>query len=127
MATLDMYGPFRLNNEEVDKMVRENKIGNYAYGYIGYKKGKRTFVVRYVGRSDSDLKTEIRQQMKTDRAKGCTHFVYSVAESVKDAFEKECRDFHYFGGADKLNNQNHPAKPAGTNYKCPVIGCEYNR
>ena len=122
VASLGIGKVHRLFDIIVSMLVSEKLIGNYAFGYME----DDIFVVRYVGRSDSDLKTEIRQQMKTDRAKGCTHFVYSVAESVKDAFEKECRDFHYFGGADRLNNQNHPAKPAGTNYKCPVVGCEYN-
>lgn len=123
MATLDMFGPFILTDNEVNKRVPENVIGNYAFGYINQK---RVFVVRYVGRSDSDLKNEIKKQMKTDRAKGCTHFKYSIAKSVKEAFEKECRNYHDFGGNEVLNNDIHPAKPAGTKYECPVDGCEYN-
>ena len=124
MASLDMLGPFALTDNEVNKRVPENVMGNYAFGYIDKEDG--AFVVRYVGRSDSDLKNEIKKQMKTDRAKGCTHFKYSIAKSVKEAFEKECRNYHDFGGSTKLHNKNHPDKPNGTKYKCPVEGCEYN-
>lgn len=124
MASLGIGKVHRLFDIIVSMIVPENVIGNYAFGYINKVNG--AFVVCYVGRSDTNLRQEIKQQMKTNRAKNCTHFKFSVAESVKEAFEKECRDFHYFGGADRLNNQNHPAKPAGTNYTCPVVGCEYN-
>ena len=124
MASLDMLGPFALTDNEVSKRVSENVMGNYAFGYMDKEYG--AFVVCYVGRSDSDLKKEIKQQMRTDRAKGCTHFKYSIAKSVKESFEKECRNYHDFGGNTKLHNKNHPDKPDGTEYECPVEGCEYN-
>lgn len=123
MASLDMLGPFALTDNEVNKRVPENVIGNYAFGYINQKRG---FVVCYVGRSDTDLRKEIKQQKGNDCAKGCTHFKYSIAKSVKEAFEKECRNYHDFGGNTKLHNKNHPDKPDRTDYKCPVDGCEYN-
>lgn len=125
MASLDMLGPFALTDNEVNKRVLDNVMGNYAFGYIAAESG--AFVVRYVGRSDSDLKNEIKQQMGNDCAAGCTHFKYSIAKSVKEAFEKECRNYHDFGGSTKLHNKNHPDKPNGTKYKCPVEGCEYNK
>lgn len=125
MASLDMLGPFALIDNEVNKRVPENVMGNYAF--LQKKWLTDEYLVRYVGRSDSDLKKEIKQQMRTDRAKGCTHFMYSIAKSKKEAFEKECRNYHDFGECDCLNNDIHPAKPAGTEYKCPVGGCEYNK
>lgn len=125
MASLGMLGPFALTDAEVNKIVPENVMGNYAFLQKKWLAGE--YIVRYVGRSDSDLKKEIKQQMRTDRAKGCTHFKYSIANSVKEAFEKECRNYHDFGECDCLNNDIHPAKPAGTRYKCPVEGCEYNK
>ena len=124
MASLDMLGPFALTDAEVNKIVPENVMGNYAFLQKKWHAGE--YIVRYVGRSDSDLKKEIKQQMRTDRAKGCTHFKYSIAKSVKEAFEKECRNYHDFGGNTKLHNKNHPDKPDGTEYECPVEGCEYN-
>ena len=124
MASLGMLGPFALTDIDVNKRVPENVMGNYAFGYIDKEDG--AFVVFYVGRSDFDLKKEIKQQMRNDCAKGCTHFMFSIAKSKKEAFEKECRNYHDFGECDCLNNDIHPAKPAGTEYKCPVGGCEYN-
>ena len=81
------------------------------------------YLVRYVGRPDSDLKNEIKQQMRTDRAKGCTHFMLSIAKSKKEAFEKECRNYHDFGESECLYNDIHPAKPVGTKYECPIKRC----
>lgn len=124
MASLGMLGPFALTDNEVSKRVPENVMGNYAF--LQKKWLTDEYLVRYVGRSDSDLKKEIKQQMKTDRAKSCAHFMFSIAKSKKEAFEKECRNYHDFGECDCLNNDIHPAKPAGTKYKCPVEGCEYN-
>lgn len=118
MASLDMLGPFALTDDEVNKRVPENVMCNYAFLQNKWLAGE--YIVRYVGRSDSDLKKEIKQQMRTDRAKGCTHFKYSIAKSVKEAFEKECRNYHDFGGNTKLHNKNHPNKPDGTEYECPV-------
>ena len=125
MASLGMLGPFALTDIDVNKRVPENVMGNYAFGYIDKEDG--AFVVCCVGRSDFDLKKEIKQQMRNDCAKGCTHFMFSIAKSKKEAFEKECRNYHDFGECDCLNNDIHPAKPAGTEYKCPVGGCEYNK
>lgn len=126
MASLGMGNEYyKLSDIVVSMVIPDNKIGNYAFGYMDDEDG--AFVVCYVGRSDSDLKREIKQQMKTDRAKGCTHFKYSIAKSVKEAFEKECKNYHDFGESECLYNDIHPAKPAGTESKCPVEGCEYNK
>lgn len=125
MASLGMGNEYyKLSDIVVSMVIPDNKIGNYAFGYMDDEDG--AFVVCYVGRSDSDLKREIKQQMKTDRAAGCTHFKFSIASTKKEAFEKECRNYHDFGGRDNLHNENHPDKPDSTKYKCPVEGCEYN-
>ena len=124
MPSLGMGKKYKLSDIIVSLVVPENVIGNYAFGYIDEVKG--AFIVCYVGRSDSDLRKEIKQQMKTDRAEGCTHFKYSLARTTKEAFEKECRNYHDFGGSKSLHNDYHPDKPDYTNYKCPVEGCEYN-
>ena len=124
MASLDMLGPFALTDNEVSKRVPENVMGNYAF--LQKKWLTDEYFVRYVGRSDSDLKREIKQQMKTDRAAGCTHFMFSIASTKKEAFEKECHNYHDFGGSDSLHNEYHPDKPDYTAYKCPVEGCEYH-
>lgn len=121
MATLDMLGPFALTDIDVNKRVPEDVMGNYAF--LQKKWLTDEYLVRYVGRSDSDLKKEIKQQMKTDRAKGCTHFMFSMASTKKEAFEKECHNYHDFGESECLYNDIHPAKPAGTKYECPIKRC----
>jgi hypothetical protein len=40
--------------------------------------------------------------------------------SPKAAFEKECKNYHDFGGSEKLDNKQHPERPDGTNWECPV-------
>ncbi len=124
MPSLGMGEKHKLSDIIVSVIVPDSVKGNYAFGYID--EINDAFVVKYVGRSDSDLKKEIKQQMKTHRADGCTHFKFSIAMTKKEAFEKECRNYHDFGGSDSLHNEYHPDKPDYTEYKCPVEGCEYN-
>lgn len=127
MATLDMLGPFPLTDEEVNKRVMENKKGNYAYGYIEDKDKKKVFIVRYVGRSDTDLCEEIKSRHKSDKKfteQDCQCFKFSYASSAKEAYEKECRNFHDFGENIHLLNEVHPAKPEDfKDYKCPITSC----
>lgn len=127
MASLNMRGPFPLTDEEVDLRVEEGKIGNYAYGYVEERDGRQIFIVRYVGRSTTDLRAEIKKRHKSENKftkTDCEQFKYSYAETEREAYEKECQNFHDFGGEQSLLNDVHPAKPEdnGT-YKCPVKGC----
>lgn len=119
MASLNMNGPFELKDDVVDAKVDKNrKNGNYAYGKIN---DKGVFLVDYVGRSDTNLCNEIKSRKDTDsKFKNCTHFKFSYAASEKEAFEKECTNYHDF--EPPLNNM-HPDKPNGKNYKCPIEDC----
>lgn len=78
------------------------------------------FSIMYIGRSDTDLQTEIIA--RSGAYPQCTHFMYSYANTIKEAFEKECKNFHDCGGAESLLNKIHPDKPNGADYKCPY--CE---
>lgn len=49
---LDMNGSFPLTDDAVDEMVTRTSPGNYALGYMDGS----TFMVSYLGRSDSDLR-----------------------------------------------------------------------
>lgn len=126
--SLNMKGPYILSDEEVDKRVERGKMGNYAYGYVERKDGKGIFIVRYVGRSTTDLQTEIKERHKKDpkfSQEDCKSFKFSYASSEKEAYEKECINFHDFGGCASLLNEVHPAKPQdGEQYHCPVVGCD---
>lgn len=113
MASLNMVGPFPLNEKEIDLQIKRGVPGNYAYGYLN---DEERFLVQYVGRSDEDLNARIKH--------GVGHykmFKYSYASNMQEAFEKECRNYHDFGGDEGiLDNKIHPDRPDGTNYRCPV-------
>jgi len=111
MATLDMNGPFRLNNETIDAQVTRTSPGNYA---LGDKNERGTFLVDYVGRSDDDVNGRLKKWVgKTSEPL----FKFSYATSPKAAFEKECRNYHDFSPP---SNTDHPDRPKGSDWKCPV-------
>uniref|UniRef100_A0A7V3J9S8 GIY-YIG nuclease family protein n=1 Tax=candidate division CPR3 bacterium TaxID=2268181 RepID=A0A7V3J9S8_UNCC3 len=115
MASLDMEGPYRLTTEKIDEAVTRASPGNYALGYIQ----DSTFCVCYVGRSDDNVNGRLKQWVG-EKPNRYTHFKFSYATSPKAAFEKECRNYHDFGGSAELDNEYHPKRPEGTNWKCPI-------
>jgi len=52
LTELEMDGSFPLTEEAIDEELTRSAPGNYALGYLD----RGTFVVFYVGRSDSDVK-----------------------------------------------------------------------
>lgn len=115
MASLDMNGPYSLTVNEIDRRVTRTSPGNYG---LGNTKDDGTFIIQYVGRSDNDVNSRLHDWT----GKKYKQFKYSSANSPKEAFEKECRNYHDFGGSEKLDNDIHPDRPNGTNWKCPVCG-----
>ncbi len=113
MASLEMQGAFDLTNVKIDELITSACVGNYALGVISAKTNK--FVVKYVGRSETDLNTRLKQHVGGRHTK----FKFSFASSPQEAFEKVCKNFHDFGGIKKLGNNIHPARPADTDWKCP--------
>jgi hypothetical protein len=57
MKTLEMNGPHPLSDEGIDAVLRRTAPGNYALGYMDGE----TFSVFYVGRSDTDVRSRLRQ------------------------------------------------------------------
>ncbi len=108
MARLGMDGSYDFNLDSINSIITETKPGNYA---LGYKKDS-TFFVQYVGRADSDLNDRIIDNLSKNKYK---RFKYSYATSAKAAFEKECQNYHDFGGKEKLDNRIHPDSPDGIN------------
>jgi hypothetical protein len=49
-----------------------------------------------------------------------THFQFSYGASAQAAFEKECCNYHDFGGSYGLDNGRHPAPPEGESWTCPM-------
>ncbi len=117
METLNMEGPYDLDKENIDNEITKTSAGNYA---LGYKDDKGGFAVCYVGRSDSDVKDRLMKHL--DDKKKYTSFKFSYASSPKEAYEKECRNYHEWGGCKGLENIIHPDSPNGITRKCPVCG-----
>ena len=119
---------YPLSEAKVKEKVSK-KPGNYAFGY--YRKnseGEMNFFVHYVGRSDTDLQTEILARMKDGDKKHLTHFKFShAANTPLRAYKKECGNYHDFGGKDELINKIHPARPKGHSKKtlpCSKSSCK---
>ena len=116
MASLELEGPWDLDDQMVDREITRTSPGNYA---LGYEQEDGTFIVLYVGRSDDDLNDRLHDWTGKTKYKS---FKASSASSPTAAYEKECHNYHDFGGSEKLYNDNHPDKPAGINVTCPVCG-----
>jgi len=114
MVSLEMRGPCELTDEIVKNEVKQNIPGNYALGYLD---DEDSFVVCYVGRSDDNLLEKLRNWVGA--ISRYTHFEYSRADSAEEAYEKECHNYHDFGGSDNLYNSNHPYRKDKTDWTCP--------
>jgi hypothetical protein len=115
MASLDMKGSYPLTTQKINEVVTRTSAGNYALGYVS----NSTFYVRYVGRSDDDVRARLKSWVGKNPTR-YKQFKFSYATSPKAAFEKECHNYHDFGEREKLDNKSHPQRPAGTSWKCPV-------
>lgn len=106
-----MTGPFKLTNEEIEKNIPKMSPGNYALG----KSTRDTFYFSYIGREDINLKERLLTWLdKYDE------FKFTYASSPKDAFLKECKNYHDFGDSKKLKNDLHLDKPKSSKWKCPI-------
>lgn len=114
MPSLSMKGSYPLTTEKIDELVTRTSAGNYALGDVSNRK----FIVRYVGRSDDDINHRLKRWV--GKSKRYKRFRFSYADSPKAAFEKECNNYHDFGESQKLDNKQHPERPDGTNWKCPI-------
>lgn len=114
MPTLEMEDlAYHFSDSSIDQYVTQTGPGNFALGYVH----DDIFVVRYVGRSEEDLKTELKSHLC-----GSTYqrFKFSYACSPQEAFVKECHNYHSFGGSKKLHNLTHPARGNNLSWKCPI-------
>lgn len=77
------------------------------------------FFMAYFGRSDRDL----RQRLMSHARNGTYDFFQvQETETVRRAFELECREFHLTSMA--TDNKYHPAAPDHSNYECPYCALE---
>lgn len=121
---------YPLCEENLELIPDDALCGNYR---IGLFDSDNHFLVRYYGRTDGNTKT-LRSRIEdhlgdvTNRANriydSSYYFWFETANSDKEAYEQECRDFHSFGiheTNDFVDNDIHPDKPNGKSYlHCPV-------
>lgn len=94
-----MEGPFQV----INKLVAKDRIGNYG---LGYTDEKGSFIVQYVGRSDTDLNGRLKQHVGH-----YFQFKFRYAATAKEAYAKELRNYTDFGGNETLDNDIEPAMP----------------
>ena len=107
-----LYGPHPLEADSINAFAKGVGPGAYALGRVD---SEGRFLVSRVGRSDSDLNKRLH-----DHEGDYSQFKFAFYDTAKQAFERECQLYHDF---DPPDNHVHPARPAGTNYSCPVVTC----
>ena len=79
------------------------------------------FCVLYVGRADHNVSKQL--QSWVSQYPHYKSFVFSYASNPRTAFDKECEDFHDYGGTERLDNAGHPQRPAEIDWLCPRCDC----
>ena len=115
---------YEFSEDQVRSRVEKGRAGNYVLGYSALHSDTniRVFHPTFVGRSDSDLREALLTRLAKKKA-WHDQFKFSYAATVKEAFEKECQEFHLAASAKDLDNEKHPEPPAGTNFRCPIPDC----
>ncbi len=104
MASTGMNGPFALTRVCINEVVTKISAGVYALGYVNQA---GNFVIRYIGRSDSNLNERLNQWV--DAKKEYLQFKAEYSLSAVAAFKRECNLYHVFEGHNgKLDNDIHP-------------------
>jgi len=100
---------YTLLKEIVEKIIPKHATGAY---FLGLEQN-REFLIRYIGRSDTRLRMRLLSHVKNSKY---SHFSFIKTDTIQQAFEIECREWH---NAIELDNKIHPKKPKNLNYKCP--------
>ena len=115
MTNTGLYGSYTLTKIKIDEIVTSICAGVYV---LGHSLANGTFIVQYVGRSDTDVNSRLKQWVGGDY----TQFKLGYFSSPKTAFEKECTVYHDFGGQEGLlDNSIHPQRPQNTNWECQGV------
>lgn len=111
MASTGLEGPFSLILNVINQAITKVSPGTYVLGHTS----GGSFIVKYVGRSDSDLNKRLQNWIGK-----YNEFKCSYMSSPKAAFEKECMIYHDFEGpTGKLDNDIHPQRPQDSDWQCP--------
>ncbi len=110
MANTGLNGPYTLSEKTIDRVITQTSPGTYVLGYSE----NSTFYVKYVGRSDNDINSRLR-----DWVGKYSQFKFGYFGSPKAAFDRECTIYHDFGASEQLDNKIHPQRPENTDWQCP--------
>jgi hypothetical protein len=143
MRSLEMSGPYPLSDEAIDEALAWMSPGNYALGYMddgifaAFYVGRSDSDVRqrlhewvgmpsryeeYASSAKASWGVHRRGQLPVDAPEFArvgnaesryTHFAYSYARSVEDAYAHEWRNYDAFGGSHGLDNETQPVSAAG--------------
>ena len=103
-----LQGPYPLSIDAINDEIVEGRPGAFALGYID---NLGRFCVTYVGSSQGDLKSKLKERIGTAQ-----FFKFRHIATDRGAFEKECELFHDFRPA---GNFMHPSRPKDSNWTCP--------
>jgi hypothetical protein len=104
-----MAGPYPLVTTAIG--IMPNTPGAYCLGSV--ERGGK-FGTYFVGRSDTDIASQLRRHIGNYRA-----YTYVLAETALGAFQMECEIYHMLSPPD---NAVHPVRPSGMDWACPNCG-----
>lgn len=113
---------YPLNEESIEMHIPDDvQPANYR---IGRLVGQKYHVI-YVGRVDSRQDRGLKDRMieHVGEFTGDCYFEWNAADSILDAYMRECEDYHCWSLYGSLENKIHPRKPDDyTQTMCPVCG-----
>jgi hypothetical protein len=114
MPSLHMGGEvYRFEAEVVDRVVEPGQPGNYV---LGHKDEAGEFYPKFIGRSETDVKRELRSKLGT-----LDYPFFKVATSgPNNAYDLECAQYHSFRA--QLDNRAHPAANPASGRTCFLCG-----
>lgn len=90
--------------------MKLTKISSGAYA-LGTRKGDK-FIVKYVGRSDTDLNNRLKDHADAGKYSDFKYDYFTVKE-----------DFELYHDFKSKGNKRHPDRPNGKNFRCLI--CTY--
>ncbi len=92
-----------------------------------FTSSKKHFMVASTSHIELWASSNSYEDMKADPTCRYERFKFSYADSIQEAYEKECQNYHDFGGEEGyLRNKEHPAKPDRYEGTCPICGRRCN-
>ena len=104
------FGPYALIEPTVENKVTKVSPGAYA---VGARRGN-SFYIQLVGRSDVDVKSQLRKHIGKYEL-----FKFEYFDSAEAAFTRECELYHTFNQPQGRLTAGHPQRPANVTWQCP--------